>query len=378
MENEADLKARSYLVAVGFPFGDSFRLVMEDSPGSCDIYEGARVSLSGVSKSLTICQLFSAGVLMQPEVHTRQVISSFLADCRMRHEPCHAVDIGANNGWVSGMMLTLGVMNLTSVEPQPDLAGALRDTVRLNCWQDHAIVHSNAITLEISLDAKPVMMRGGYRLYHYTASGQRLDHYTYNTTWIYVGRVFSLSRYDLIKIDVDGIDGDLLEWLHRRVQERVISVETIVIECSGCSAHILWSFQQELGYHAYILDNTDERRFLNSKGRDIVNEFRPIPDLDPALEERYALRFLRHVFYVKPSADPGAWERILAPRVSTRRHIPRSSMGPREIVLTKQQLLQPEHNDVISDKFIRNGRNYHLPQGWIRPNEASSRPQYTG
>ena len=34
---------------------------------------------------------------------------------------------------LASMMLALGVTDLVAVEPQPDLARALRDTVKLNC-----------------------------------------------------------------------------------------------------------------------------------------------------------------------------------------------------------------------------------------------------
>lgn len=356
-----EMLARSYPMPRHFPLGDPFHLVMESAPGSCDLYDGASARMkNGTVRS--ICELFSNGVLMQPEVHSRQVISSFLGDCHLR-KSCSAVDIGANNGWVSGMMLALGVKSLTSVEPQADLADALQQTARLNCWDSahgrSVRVLSNAIGLDASLAGKPITLRCGYRLYHFS---KRYRGRNCTTTLVPIHEVVREPRYDLIKIDVDGIDGLLLQWLQQRIKSGQLSVETIFIECSGCDPIVLWSFQQELGYHAYLLDNTDERRVLSKEGRDIANNFKPIADLDPMLSERYALRFLRHVFYVSRKADKAAWRRIDAPRPKPVGFIyrGRNPAGPREYVFTKQILPEPELHELVNDKSIRHGSA--LPQ----------------
>ena len=355
-KHDAELLARSYLVPPRFPFGSSFRLVMENRPQSCDLYDGARVHMPG-RQNQSICQLFSDGVLMQPEVHTRQVVASFLGDCRMRHTPCSAVDIGANNGWVSGMMLALGVTSLTSVEPTRDLASALRDTVRLNCWDRPSVrVLNSAVTLDEQQEGKEINLRCGWRLYHFS---KRYRGKNCTAPLVHVNTVFSQTQYDFVKIDVDGIDGTLMQWLLGQLLAGRLRVDTIFVECTGCDRETLWSFQNKLDYHAYILDNTDERRFLDANGRDIANGFRPfVPPLDAALEERYAQRFLRHVFYVSPNADLDAWQRIISPRARPRgfTYRGRNPTGPREIVFTKQKLAEPEMNELISDKSIRHGR----------------------
>lgn len=353
---DAALLARSYIVPPRFPFGASFPLVMERQPHTCDLYDGVHVRMAG-SGNRSICQLFSDGVLMQPEVHTRQVVASFLGDCRMRRIPCRAIDIGANNGWVSGMMLALGVTSLTSVEPQADLANALRDTVRLNCWDRSSVrVLNNAVTLDEQQQGQSISLRYGWRLYHWS---QRYRGKNYTVPLVHVGAVFSELWYDFVKIDVDGIDGALMKWLLGQLTAGRLRVDTIFVECTGCDHETLWSFQHNLGYHAYILDNTDERRILNAKGQDIANGFRPFaPPLDEALEERYAQRFLRHVYYVSPKADLEAWLRITSPRAKERGFVyhGRNPTGPREIVFTKQQLAEPELHELIDDKSIRPGR----------------------
>ena len=353
------LLARSYPMPSRFPFGAPFHLVMESRPRSCDLYDGASMVMKDGSRR-TICQLFSDGVLMQPEVHTRQVVASFLGDCRMRRTPCRAVDIGSNNGWVSGMMLQLGVASLTTVEPQADLANAFRETVKLNCWDrshGHSVrVLSNAITLDDNERGRQINLKCGWRLYHFS------KHKVPNCTAaaVPISDVFTDAHYDFVKIDVDGIDGELLRWLRRRLASGALRVDTLLIECSGCEHQTLWSFQHELGYHAFLLDNTDERRYLDARGHDVASGFATIPALDTALEERYAQRFLRHVFYVRPSADRDAWRRINTPRAKPKAFVDRgrNPTAPREYVFTKLQLAEPEMLSLLSDKRVKSERSY--------------------
>ena len=114
-----DLWARSYPVPHRWPF-PPWRLVMEQRPMFCDLF-----------RKRQFCCDFARG---QPEYAIErfvpEAIASVLAGCHGR--PCRAVDVGSNVGWMSGLMLALGAHTI-SVEPQADLAAALRHTARLNC-----------------------------------------------------------------------------------------------------------------------------------------------------------------------------------------------------------------------------------------------------
>lgn len=107
---------------------------METKPGSCNLYGDTDVC----------CDMASPRVEEFVERHTTEVLASFLSDCTMRgtDDVCHAADLGANNGWMTAYMLSLGA-HVVSVEPQPDLAQAVRETAILNCWANKSIVFNS-------------------------------------------------------------------------------------------------------------------------------------------------------------------------------------------------------------------------------------------
>ena len=122
----SSIHARSYAIPTRFPFPPALRLVMERTPKSCDLFADR-----------SFCAAFAADRTFEPEFHVREVIASFLDGCHQRS--CVALDIGANLGWFTAMMLALGA-NVTAVEPQADLAISMRETIELNCWATRARV----------------------------------------------------------------------------------------------------------------------------------------------------------------------------------------------------------------------------------------------
>ena len=123
-----ELLARSYLLPPHWPFG-AVPLVMEFEPDACDLY----------SRKEVCCMI--TGEYHDPEAHVREALAAFLSGChrRPRQRPCRALDLGANQGWFTAYMLQLGA-SVVAVEPQPDLARALNETVELNCWSRQTIV----------------------------------------------------------------------------------------------------------------------------------------------------------------------------------------------------------------------------------------------
>lgn len=119
----SDAFNRSYRLPAHWPFA-AIDLVMELEPGSCDLYAHR-----------WRCCKFTSRDNGEPERHIREAIASFLShDCPFRpaKRPCIAVDLGANNGWFTAMMLQTRA-RVTAVEPQPDLARAAAETVKLHC-----------------------------------------------------------------------------------------------------------------------------------------------------------------------------------------------------------------------------------------------------
>ena len=117
---DASLFNRSYALPAAWPF-DPIRLVMEERQGTCDLYHDRHAC----------CELHGG------EPYVRDAIASLLSGCHRKR--CIAIDIGSNTGWMTAYMLSLGA-HVVAIEPQTDLAAALGDTARLNCWTDRLIV----------------------------------------------------------------------------------------------------------------------------------------------------------------------------------------------------------------------------------------------
>lgn len=112
------LYSRSYTLPERWPF-PPIHLVMESQPGTCDMYKSSQACCAAASR-------FSDVFI---EARVREVIASFLTGCQRRttSRPCLSLDLGANNGWMSAYMLSLG-SHVVAVEPAPDLAMAVNDT----------------------------------------------------------------------------------------------------------------------------------------------------------------------------------------------------------------------------------------------------------
>ena len=81
---------RAYSVPVPWPF-ESFPLVMEFAPGTCDLYEQT------ASFSTSVCCRVASGDPDEdtPEAHVREAIASVLAGCHRRR--CNVVDLYATS-----------------------------------------------------------------------------------------------------------------------------------------------------------------------------------------------------------------------------------------------------------------------------------------
>lgn len=123
----SDIARRAYPLLPHWPVG-VINLVMEREPGTCDLY----------SEPDVCCQLTGPRGDIPMERHVREVIISFLSGCSAER-PCRAVDLGANNGWFSSLMLGLGA-HVISIEPQSDFARAIGESARLNCWAHRSTV----------------------------------------------------------------------------------------------------------------------------------------------------------------------------------------------------------------------------------------------
>ena len=135
----ADVLNRSYPLLARWPTGP-INLVMETEPATCNLYSDDR----------KCCLATRPQADLVIERHVHEVITSFLFGCASRpvNRPCLAADLGANNGWMTAFMLSLGA-HVVSVEPQSDLAKAASETAILNCERaslDLLSLHSKLAT----------------------------------------------------------------------------------------------------------------------------------------------------------------------------------------------------------------------------------------
>ena len=285
------LRARSYRMPSRFPF-PSIRLVMEAEPGTCNLYRDSE-----------FCSRFSSGRDFEPEYHVKEAVASFLTGCHLR--ACPTIDLGANNGWVSSYMLSLGAPVL-SVEPQADFAAALRDSAALNCWAGRSAVFNGFAThkpraqgragfgepplerMNMStrfiyraggiptrlgsspawVHAVPVVPLNSILLGHPSkeldaallgGEGSALEGRGSSpgstmlcrlhglcggeTTGVTQGSKQLVPWYELIKIDVDGPEGAWLGHIERLLTTRKLRVNTMIVECHQCLSTTLHRLQ---------------------------------------------------------------------------------------------------------------------------------------
>ena len=132
----------AYTLPPKWPF-PSFKLLMDAKlPKDCDLYPTKRV-----------CNKISNGTHFEPEGHIREVIASFLSHCLWRSGParCVAVDLGANNGWFS-MLMGLTGAHVTSIEPQPRFARAVRMSAEANCFDDRVDARNGLVKIQPGAD----------------------------------------------------------------------------------------------------------------------------------------------------------------------------------------------------------------------------------
>lgn len=203
-------------------------------------------------------------------------------------------------------MLSLGA-HVVSVEPQPDLALALKETVALNCWEGRATVinafacirdkeHCMRERRSVDVISSGRTWRwGGVNVaaqaqLHALARQGRTPAFVRGVT---LRKVLLNStgasraavargqpmRYRLIKMDGDGPEGQWCRELQRLLVERSIEVDAMIIEGSHLSPTVMSALQREHGYTAYRLDDHDGRRFITSKGWDACERCRGRLDL---------------------------------------------------------------------------------------------------
>ena len=209
---------------------------------------------------------------------------------------CRVLDLGANNGWLALRMLALGA-NVTAVEPQVDLAQALRESAELNCWADRLTVHSAYIETNRTASLEPRVIRG------YRAGGRRPDLTYKPVAGMHLSDVLRRSgnEFKLIKMDADGPEGKWLRALEYFIASGWVKVESLLVECNNCAPGVLHRLQHVHGYAAFLLDSHIHfYHFVDWRGVDRLHgpgDDEGEPDF---LQSLYSVRLMRHVYLFRP------------------------------------------------------------------------------
>lgn len=357
------LRSLSYSVHLPWPF-DVIDMVLETEPSTCNLFPQQRSVCCGTGS-------VSPGVSPQigMEIEVAQIIASFLSGCHRR--PCRAIDLGANTGVETFAMLSLGA-SVVSVEPQQDLADAIRRTAALHCWQDHLVMlHAFACPWASAacderadgrIDEAAARQRsatqdlwrpGGSWLKQSKKLGLSVapslklrEIFTAGTASSAVAMAdaaptpsASLRRpppvhLDLIKADGDGPEADWLAEIERLLTLRAVTVGALVIEGQFFNskkrmkaAHALSRLQARHGFTAFRLDTFDNRRLLGRSGWDVLSPRGTFARLDrlrvlerDAHEEEWLrLRLLEHAFRIKPNRSVHDWQHVYVSHAPVKR-----------------------------------------------------------
>lgn len=338
----------SYRIAEEWPV-PSLNVVLEavDGPvGSCSLYRTPAVC----------CDLARTG--FDDEVH--RVIASFLHGCQQR--PCRVLDLGANVGMMTAYMLYLGAA-VVSVEPQADLAEAIRATAKLNCWANRSVV----------LTAKACAGTGGMSAKCQKARKLRGSSFRAGGGWPdglqeklpavgglpladvvaafdrFGGRFARANSAAPMEVDFIKADGDGPEplWLHGFAQLMAtgrLSLGAILLEGNDLTSDIglraLMSLQRS-GFDAFRINiGYDERRLMTSGGWDSYSPLGTIGKLERVRgslhrdlyeEELLSVRAMRRPFRFAPNLTRVQWQMLLAPL--------RSKSGNRHARFARHDLL---------------------------------------
>ena len=359
-----ELLARSYTLPPRWPW-PAFHLVMEFTANTCDLYSSGATSFCSGMAALNP----PSGGSGDPESHVTEALASFLSHCA--RSSCRSIDFGANNGWMTGYMLSAG-SHVLAVEPSKDFARAITETGRLNCgWADRLTVRN----VRACVKGMPEQSRetclapstcgrcscGGWRwgntqgapqieVAHGERCAERFGLPANVSGLAFEDLVWEAAagtgEIDLIKMDADGPEGSWLKALSVMLHgDRPLRVRTIIVEASNVDPRTMHHFQNKLGYTALRLDIHDARRHVTREGFDAYSAPGCIEPLDRLQEQHetfdrlrckysppgphrpladnvsrtkledewFAVRAMRHVFHIRPNTTVQGWTTIMQP-----------------------------------------------------------------
>lgn len=256
-------------------------------------------------------------------------------------------------------MLDLGA-TVVSVEPQADLAAAIRETAALNCWSARSTVFNN-FACSCSSTTKSCWDKGNKwcvrprRPYSdvglWRAEQGQLSLQAAGTLPIVRGvgiddlifhgldnRIDTPHHLDFIKLDGDGPEYLLLESISRLLATfPKLTIDAILVEVQfeprkpqklDAFARSFHQLQSQYAFDVYRLDTHDFRRLVTSTGWDAfsppgtigaLSRVRGALERDALEEELFGVRAMRHLWRIQRDLNQGQWRTILTPMHSRHR-----------------------------------------------------------
>lgn len=265
----------------------------------------------------------------EPERDTAEIFSSLLAPERATgFGKSVVVDVGCNIGFFAAQASAMG-WAVHCYEPQPHMVRAINATARLNNFTQLHVVHG-AVEPNASASTGHHWrdFHGGYRPCAHKSDGF-FDPYNYRAPVQSLSPILFGKVIELLKLDIDSIEGALLTEAVRMVQANETRIESFLVElgdtvgshpvacqqkyaqqyasyyCKGASAReqhhdhpragdvgVLWTLQQELGYELWRVNVHVNREILDSTGANVNTRMNK---QDPEFEPFWSVRAIRKI-----------------------------------------------------------------------------------
>lgn len=259
----------------------------------------------------TTCASFGTLKCFEPEPDTQQVLNSFLTNC----PGCLYVDIGCNVGYFAAHAAQLGAV-VDCYEPTPSFTEAAKFTRELNNAQKTWQIHTMAV-LPDGDNRSNITFKRAYTACN-TALGMAQKEWQVPT--ISIRQILAGKRVELLKIDIDSVEGAMLHTVAMMIANKETQIETIIVElgdnngptawdcrpgCKPSSDHPrggavqdLWDLQKQHGYDLYRVNVHTGREIFDWRGYDMNP--RKVPQA-LGLQSLYSIRNMRKLEKILPS-----------------------------------------------------------------------------
>lgn len=270
------------------------------------------------------CAKFGTTDCFEPERDTQEVLNSFLTNC----PGCLYVDIGCNIGYFAAHAAQLGA-TVDCYEPTPSYVETMKLTRELNNAKEQWQIHNLAVVPDDSdvEENKNITFKKAYQ-----ACGSKLTEVEpWQTSTISMRQILAGRKVELLKIDIDSIEGALFHTMTKMIKSNETQIETIIVEvgdnngpsawlcgrnqnCNDSSAHPrggdiqdFWELQQQHGYNIYRVNIHTGREIFDWKGTNMNQHM--VPQVDGLLP-MFSIRNMRKLEKILPSTPLSQYRKI--------------------------------------------------------------------